>query len=214
MTLMYRRVRTILSMQGVASGLLFIAAVFSACATHLPAEPVPGKDEPGALAIGRAVAVISGDRRRKYEPEVRFMELVNRETKERYNVEIESEDRRFILPLPPGDYELSRVQINEGPFLSMANLSADFSVGRDAVTYLGTWRFGINSPRYGRMVSLSVVSDEKDRAQSMESVTQQFPSLKGDTVVTMLPDPAEMDARLYEVMPYPRYPRYFRRHLW
>lgn len=164
--------------------------------------------------MGRAVAVITGDRSRIYDPEVRFMELINRETNTRYSVEIESDDRRFVLPLPPGEYELSRVQISEGPFMSMADLSVEFSVDREAVTYLGTWRFGVDSPRYGRMVSLSVVQDEEDRAKAMESIRRQYPTLEGEKVVTLLPDPTELETRLYEVMPYPRYPRYFRRHLW
>lgn len=142
------------------------------------------------------------------------MELINRETKERYNVEIESDDRRFVLPLPPGHYELNRVQISEGPFMSMAHISAVFSIGRMPVTYLGTWRFGVDSPRYGRMMTVSMVTDEEDRSRSIESLKEQFPSLEDQAVATVLPAPAELEARLYEVMPYLRYPRYFRRHLW
>jgi hypothetical protein len=136
----------------------------------------------------------------------------NRQTKERFRVEIESDNERFILPLAPGEYELIRVQINEGPFLSIAQLASTFSIGRDLVTYLGTWRFGVDSPKYGRMVSVSMVSDEEDRAHAIETLTHEEPSLGAGTVPTVLPDPTEMQARLYEVMPYPRVPRYFRRH--
>ena len=179
---------------------------------------IPTVPEEGILqsnvTVGRVVAVLTGERRRIYEPAVRSFEVQNRQTKERYTVEIESDNERFILPLSPGDYELIRVQINEGPFLSIAELASTFSVGRDPVTYLGTWRFGVDSPKYGRMVSVSMISDEEDRAEVLETLTLNNPSLDGAVVATVLPAPTQVQARLYEVMPYPRIPRYFRRHWW
>lgn len=42
----------------------------------------------------------------------------------------------------------------------------------------------------------------------------QYPDLEGRTITSALPLPASAESRLYEVMPYPRYPRYFRRHWW
>jgi len=33
-------------------------------------------------------------------------------------------------------------------------------------------------------------------------------------VVVLIPEPSHEQARLFEVMPYPNYPRYFRRHWW
>jgi hypothetical protein len=160
------------------------------------------------------VAVLTGERRRIYEPAVRSFEIQNRRTGERFTVEIQSDDELFILPLAPGDYELIRVQISEGPFLSMAQLTALFSVGPDPITYLGTWRFGVDSPKYGRMVSISMVNDEEDRTQAVQSLGLRYPSLDHAVVATVLPDPSEVHTRLFEVMPYPRYPRYFRRHWW
>ena len=41
-----------------------------------------------------------------------------------------------------------------------------------------------------------------------------IPSLDREYVTTALPDPPQLHARLFEVMPYPRVPRYFRRHWW
>jgi len=149
-----------------------------------------------------------------YQPAVRSFEIQNRQTKERFTVDIQSDNERFILPLAPGDYELTRVQINEGPFLSMAQLTSAFTIGQDPITYLGTWRFGVDSPKYGRMVSISMVSDEEDRAQAAQSLSVMYPSLERADVATVLPEPAELQARLFEVMPYPRYSRYFRRHWW
>jgi hypothetical protein len=123
------------------------------------------------VVIGRVVAVLTGDRSRKYEPTVRSFEVQNRQTKERLMIEIESDDERFILPLPVGEYELIRVQISEGPFLSIAQLASKFSIGPDPVTYVGTWRFGIDSPKYGRMVAVSMVSDEEDRTEALKALT-------------------------------------------
>ncbi|HKW86842.1 MAG TPA: hypothetical protein VJM82_07210 [Nitrospiraceae bacterium] len=64
------------------------------------------------------------------------------------------------------------------------------------------------------MVVLSMVVDEGDRGQAEQIVKQKYSALETHEVVTVLPDPALSEARLYEVMPYPRYPRYFQRHYW
>jgi hypothetical protein len=184
-----------------------------ACATGLSAIPQEGTSLSN-VAVGRVTAVLTGERSRKFEPAVKSFEIRNSETMERFMVEVGSDNERFVLPLPPGDYELIRVQINEGPFLSIAQLASRFSVGQDPITYLGTWRFGVDSPKYGRMVSLSMVSDEDDRAHAVDTLALNDPSLNMEDVTTVLPDPAQVQARLYEVMPYPRVPRYFRRHWW
>lgn len=182
------------------------------CVTQLPAVPEEGS-LPSNVVVGRVVAVLTGERSRIYEPAVKSFEVENRQTKQRFNIQIESDNESFIVPLAPGDYQLTRVQINEGPFLSMAQLASTFSIGQDSVTYLGTWRFGVDSPKYGRMVSVSMVTDEAGRAEALQTLGHdQQVDIKD--VATVLPDPPELQARLYEVMPYPRVPRYFRRHWW
>ena len=183
------------------------------CTTTLTATAVP-EDVHTTVAVGRAVAVITGERHRIYEPAVRSFEIQNRETGERFTVEIQSDNERFMLSLPTGEYELTRVQINEGPFLSMAQLATTFSVKNDAITYVGTWRFGVDSPKYGRMVNVSMMSDEEDRERASEFVVQAYPLLDRGSAVSSLPQPSALQARLYEVMPYPNVPRYFRRHWW
>ena len=95
----------------------------------------------------------------------------------------------------------------------MAELGSTFSVGLDPVPFLGTWRFGVDSPKYGRMVSISMVTDEEDRTEALQ-VLARDQSVDTESVATALPNPAEIQASLYEVMPYPRVPRYFRRHWW
>lgn len=195
------------------AGLIGVLCLFQGCSPSLRASPEPDSVHT-SLAVGRIVAVITGERSRIYEPAVRFIELINRRTNDRYSIEIQSDDRHFVLALSPGDYELSRVQISEGPFMSMADLSIGFTVGTEPVTYVGTWRFGVDSPRYGRMVAVSVVLNEDGLAEVRHFVREQYPDLDRQPITEVLPQPAHREARLYEVMPYPRYPRYFRRHWW
>lgn len=208
--------RTLVVFMGILSiykWAIMLALLLNGCATELPA--IADSNAPGeALAIGRIATVITGETRRIYDPALRSFELVNRGTHERLRVDIQSDDHEFILYVPPGEYELIRVQINEGPFMSMAHLSSSFAVRAETVTYLGTWRFGVDSPRYGRMVVLSIVADEEDRDQLTEAIRQKYPAQQAQPVVTGLPVPAESETRLYEVMSYPRVPRYFQRHQW
>ncbi len=195
------------------AGLIGMMFLFQGCSPSLQAAPEPDSVQ-SSVAVGRIVAVITGERSRIYEPAVRFIELINRRTNDRYSIEIKSDDRHFVLTLSPGDYELSRVQISEGPFMSMADLSIGFTVGTEPVTYVGTWRFGVDSPRYGRMIAVSVVLNEDGLAEVRHFVREQYPDLDQQPITEVLPQPAHLEARLYEVMPYPRYPRYFRRHWW
>ena len=191
-----------------------VLLLLQGCVKELPAVPVDDETVQSNVAVGRVVAVLTGEGRRIYEPAVRSFEVQNRETKVRFMVEMESSDEQFILPLSPGNYELIRVQINEGPFLSMAELASTFSISQEPVTYLGTWRFGVDSPKYGRMVSVSMINDDEDRAKVLNTLAVRDPSVDVGAVATALPDPADVQVRLYEVMPYPRVPRYFRRHWW
>lgn len=136
-------------------------AVLCSCATDLASTP-ESLQASASVVFGRAVTVLTGQTTRWYGPAVRFFELANRYTKERFRVEVLSDNKLFILQLPAGEYELTRVQISEGPFMSMADFQSTFQVADDQVIYLGTWRFGVDSPRYGRMVVVSVVQEQED----------------------------------------------------
>jgi len=166
------------------------------------------------LVSGRAMALITGDRGRRFEPEVRWLEFMHRQTGERYSAILETGDKTFVLFLPAGHYEITRVQISEGPFRSIAQLSSSFSVGEESIVYVGTWRFGVDSPRYGRMVLVSMVAEDGTRQEVEHIIRVRYPVLGSEMLATVLPSPAETETRLYEVLPYPRYPRYFQRHLW
>lgn len=149
-----------------------------------------------------------------YKPEVRSFEVEEQATHKRFTFNIQSDDRYFTVTLPAGQYRLNRVQISEGPFMSMAQVKAAFSIEQATVNYLGTWRFGVDSPRYGRMLALSMVMDEDDRSEVEAFLSREYPLQHGTPIAMTLPEPAQIETRLYEVMPYPRYPTYFRRHLW
>jgi len=183
------------------------------CATDLP--PLADQTQvTNGVVVGRVLTVVTGERTRRYQAEVRFFEVEEQRTQERFHIEIDSEDRHFVLPLPLGDYRLTRVEISEGPFQSMADLGIEFSVGQSPVTYVGTWRFGVDSPRYGRMVAVSMVLDQRDRAGALDFLNKQYPALDDQPVEERSPRPPQVEARLFEVMPYPRVHRYFRRHWW
>ena len=89
----------------------------------------------------RVVTIIAGESQRLYLPELRSFEVINRESEERFKVEVQSKDSYFSLSFPSGSYKLNRLQISEGPFLSMAQLSAGFALKPQARVFLGTWRF-------------------------------------------------------------------------
>jgi hypothetical protein len=183
------------------------------CVSELP-PAVDQTQVTGSLVVGRVLTVLTGETSRRYPPEVRFFELEDQVSQKRFQVEIRSHDQYFAVDLPPGDYRINRVQISEGPFMSMADLSMAFSVDAGAVMYVGTWRFGVDSPRYGRMVVVSVVADQAELARARDFLADQYPAFNERSMVETLPRPSHLEARLYEVMPYPRYPRYFRRHWW
>lgn len=192
--------------------LLFLLTVIG-CTTTLPALPESSElsrsvSYDGALVVGRAMTVLTGPTTRAYVPELRFFELINTATQDRIRIEIESDDRWFILPLPPGDYELSRLQVSEGGFLATAALNPGFKVADGQITYVGTWRFGIESPQYDRSVLLSAVTESED---AVRRALAPYGSLKDRPFLTDLLNPATVETRLYEVPPYPRY-WWFRRH--
>jgi hypothetical protein len=140
--------------------------------------------------------------------------LLRRETNDRAQVEVESADRLFSLQLPVGLYDLTRVQIGEGPFMSMADFSATFNVLSEKSIYVGTWTINVDTPRYGRMAVLSVTSSEEDQTEAAQELLNDLPGVRNDAPAVSLLAVTNEETRLYEVMPYPRYPRYFRRHWW
>ena len=115
----------------------------------------------------------------------------------------------FFVSLPAGEWELARVQINEGAFRSMAQLNETFEVSEDSLNYLGTWELKIHPPTYLRLVDISVESDLEEAKSELFSL---HPELEGLPIVAKLPTPSEEEKRLVEIAPYPRV-WWFCRHL-
>jgi hypothetical protein len=193
--------------------LVAIFLTLSGCATEFPVT-VADFDNSGALVIGRVVTTITGQSQRAYPPELRSFEVIDSESDKSYKIYVKSEDNFFSFSLPPGHYKINRVQISEGPFLSMAQLTGSFVLEPDVVTFLGTWRFGVDSPRYGRQVMVSIIHDEQDHQRAQQFVKDSYPTIDTMPMVILIPEPSHEQARLFEVMPYPNYARYFRRHWW
>ena len=175
-------------------------------------KPITEADKP--IIMGRIVTLLLGPTTRWYGPHVRFVELINRATRQRYQVMMESDDRHFLVEIPAGDYELSRAQISEGPFMSLADLHETFTVLPERITYVGTWRFGVDIPKYGPKVLVSIIEDDEARRDAEHRVLAQYPQWADHSSITALPDPVVAESRLYEVASYPRVPPYFRRHWW
>jgi hypothetical protein len=196
----------ILFMKTALIGVL-VMCMMAGCVTTMPAHPEMVSGD-GAVVIGRAMTVLLGPTTRWSTPELRFFEVINTDTHARFRVDVNSDDAWFVLPLPTGRYEVSRVQISEGAFLAMAGIQPGFRVVDDQVTYIGTWRIGVESPQYDRTMLLSAVADDE---QSVREALAPYPALDGRPIATELLSPSTIEARLYEVPPYPRV-WWFRRH--
>ena len=170
------------------------------CATEI--APLPAGLSPDQTVVfGKVQASLTGPTTRWYTPQVRFFELMNLTTKERFRVDIESADSPFFLALPPGEYELVRLQINEGAFRSMAQLNPTFQVRGSGLNYLGKWEVKIHPPTYLRLVDVSM---ESDLAEAKAEVLSLHPDLAGLPINAQLPTPSDSETRLVEISPYPR----------
>lgn len=181
--------------------------LLTGCAARLgPFPPTLTGDE--TLAFGHVSTRLTAPSTRYFAPEIRFLELANQDTGERFRIDVQAAESSLVLALPPGTYELSRIMINEGAFQAMANPGPVFQLGAGTVTYVGTWTFGIAAPFYDRKLTLSV-SDELGEATT--ELTARYPALSTRSIISGLPAPAESVTRLYETEPYPLI-WYFRRH--
>ena len=172
----------------------------SGCAKEVgPLPKTLPQDHP--VAFGKIQASLTGPTTRWYLPQVRFFELQNLRTKERVRVDVASADSPFFVSLPAGEWELARIQINEGAFRSMAQLNETFEVSEGSLNYLGTWELKIHPPTYLRLVDISVESDLEEAKAELFSL---HPDLEGLPVIAKLPTPKDKETRLVEIAPYPR----------
>lgn len=161
----------------------------------------------GAVAFGRIKVISSGSMKRWYDPEVRFIELRDQSNDRRFQLEIESAQSLFAFSLPEGKYQITRVQIREGGFRGMAELSASFTIAPEKVNYLGTWTFTVAAPYYDRDIILTVSSE---LIQTLAETQMTFPQFTSRSMVNNLAQPMKVRSRLFEISPYPRV-RWFQR---
>ena len=183
-----------------------LAIIAQACVTVVRPIPTTFPDQ-GAVAFGQIKVILSGPSHRWYEPEVRFIELYNHALDRRFRIDVESDDSLFAISLPEGDYHLTRVQIREGGFRGMAEFTTAFHLDADTVNYLGTWTFAVGSPYYDRAIVMMVSSD---MVKALAQANMIYQDLAPRTITNNLAQPAEDQARLFEVTPYPRV-RWFQR---
>ena len=181
----------------LAFGLSFLSI---GCAKEVVSLPKKLPDST-PIAFGKIQAYLTGPTNRWYAPQVRFFELQNLRTKDRFRVDVESADSPFFISLPAGEYELARVQINEGAFRSMAQFNETFEVTEGALNYLGKWQLKIHPPTYLRLIDISV---ESDLEEAKAEVLALHPDLAGLPIMAQLPAPTEKETRLVEIAPYPR----------
>ncbi|MGE3153064.1 MAG: hypothetical protein AB7G48_07945 [Nitrospiraceae bacterium] len=160
-----------------------------------------------AVVVGHVITVLLGPTTRIYNPTLHFFELMNSNTHDRIRVDLSSDDAWFVLPLPVGSYEVTLLQIAEGAFLANAGLNSRFHV-EEGLTFVGTWRLGIESPQYDREVIISVVTDNEVHIR--EKLAPYYSVIDQSLAFNLL-SPATSETRLYEVPPYPRY-WWFKRH--
>ena len=92
--------------------------------------------------------------------------------------------------------------------MGMAGLNPQFQASEGNVTYVGTWRFGVESPQYDRSILLSAVAEQEP---TLRGALSPYPALEARPITTHLLTPSTFETRLYEVPPYPRV-WWFRRH--
>ena len=146
-------------------------------------------------------------RKHQSEPLVRFFDVRNTTTGERTRVHVTEKPERFVTGLSPGQYEVFRIQIGEGPFRSEAHVDMSFDVLPDKANYLGIWRLQIDSPQTVRMLHWRVIEEVLDR----KMLVALYPELAEQDLVVSLPQPESTEIRLFAVAPLQPRSKYFYR---
>ena len=184
----------------VAYGLLLTACV------AMPKQDLRDLKFEKATAFGFITVESIGPYSRGYETQLRFFHLLNRNTQERIRVDVQSSGKAFGLALDPGDYEVIRVQINEGPMMMESHVSLRFQVQPNKTIYLGAWEFDVDTPRTQRMLRMTISHE----SPNWEEISLPEGLLKEGTIAVSLIKPPHDEVRLYTVAPYPKTGYYYR----
>ena len=157
-------------------------------------------------AFGLIKVRTTGSYSRGYQTQLRFFHLLNRGTAERLRVDVQSAATAFFLILAPGDYEVVRVQFNEGPMMMEAHVSFQFQVRPNETTYLGTWHFDVDTPRTQRMLRTKIFNEEPNWGE----ILMMHQAFNRKTREVVLPKLESEEIRLYTVAPYPKISCYYR----
>ena len=148
----------------------------------------------------------TGSYSRGYPTHLRFFHLLNLGTGERLRVNVQSAAKAFILNLAPGNYEVVRVQFNEGPMMMEAHVNFKFQVRPHGTTYLGTWQFEVDTPRTQRMVRTEFF----DEQATWEDASMMHQATNRKIMEVALPKLESEEIRLFVVAPYPKFSYYYR----
>jgi hypothetical protein len=177
------------------------------CVHQLPAHPTQ-EALSAPLVFGQIQVWQEKPSGRIFLPELASLEFITKDGQRRYRVDIEAVSSYFFLSLDPGQYQVTRVFIQEGGFRSSAEVPLVFEVPDQGIVYLGAWRFQIDSPNFTRELEVTISSEQ---VKAVMELNVRYPSLSPNFVVSSLAEPSLLRSRLYEITPYPRF-RWFQRH--
>lgn len=161
---------------------IVIAGLSMACGAGATSD-VPAADSTGGdhqLIVGRVFAVKTGATTRIYGPDARTIELEECQTRARINIEVKSDDQRLAAVLPPGTSRLDRARLNEGLGLSIEGLDAVVPLDAKAMTCVGAWQCGGESPSFERHAALAMVLEGGPKARLDALLSEE--SLEGETL--------------------------------
>jgi len=147
-----------------------------------------------------------GPNPRQFPARVGFVDVVHARTQKWTRIKINPTSQTFAVSLNPGHYEITRLQISEGPFTAQSYLSGTFNIAASDVTYLGTWQLNVDTPRTQRMMRFDVSED----SLNWDEVFEKYPAMKGKSVVSSFPTLLEKETRMYVVSPNPKLKYFYR----
>ncbi len=159
-----------------------------------------------AFVFGYVHVVTDGPNPRRFPTHLRFVSLSNMDSGEKYRIDIHSNADLFSHHLPIGHYSVDRVQFNEGPFMAESHVHIEFQVPHRKATYIGIWKFEVETPRTVRLVRIHVVEGDP-------AISQKFPLgpvSKRTPIETILPQPNFIEVRVFPVAPNPKIKYFYR----
>ncbi len=193
---------------GTVGAMVFGCFLLTACATsEIKEMKETENDKSVVVAFVQVEPTEPFFRLHQAEALVQFFDMKNTKTGEWTRVHMSGRANRFVTWLSPGGYELVRLQIGEGPFLSETYMNMRFDVHPEKTNYLGIWRIRIDAPKTVRMVQVDVLADAPD----WDLMMSLHPELGEKPLVASLAQPVTIQNRLFAVAPLQPRAKYFYR---